>query len=123
MVDDAEVFNTVLESNTAWAVGDWQLNEASISIEHAGSANQTPAQWDDDYSNAELKVSAELAADIAKRYNIPLIHLTAGEVNDGKSGFIGHVDVTNARKIKGGHTDPGPNFPWTKYLALVKENL
>ena len=122
-VDDAEVYNTVLEANTAWAVGDFKFNEASISIEHAGSASQTPAQWDDDYSNAELKVSAKLAAEIAKRYNIPLIHLTAGEVNDGKSGFIGHVDITTAQKIKGGHTDPGPNFPWAKYLALVKENL
>lgn len=123
MVDDAEVYSTVAEANTAWAVGDWKLNEYSISIEHAGSAKQTPTQWDDAYSNAELKISAKLAAEIAKRYGIPLIHLTPGEVNDGRSGFIGHVDVTTAQKIKGGHTDPGPNFPWSKYLALVKENL
>jgi N-acetyl-anhydromuramyl-L-alanine amidase AmpD len=121
-VDDAEVYNTVLEADTAWAVDDFPLNQASISIEHAGSASQTPAQWDDHYSNAELTVSAKLAAGIAKRYGIPLVKLTAADVLAGKSGFIGHVDVTTAKKVPGGHTDPGPNFPWTKYLALVKEN-
>ena len=123
MVDDAEVYNTVLEANTAWAVADFPFNQASISIEHAGSATQTPKQWDDAYSNAELKISAKLSAEIAKRWDIPLVHLTPDEMLKGHSGFIGHLDVTVARHVQGGHTDPGLNFPWSKYLALVKGNL
>lgn len=121
MVDDADIYLSVDEHDTAWAVDDFQLNEASISIEHAGSAAQTPEQWNDAYSQAELKNSAKLVADIAKRWNIPIVKLTPQDILDGKSGLCGHVDITVAKKISGGHTDPGKNFPWDLYINLIKE--
>ena len=121
MVDDKQVLQSVQEADTAWAVDDFTLNEESISIEHAGSASQTPAQWADAYSVAELKLSAKLAADIAKRNGIPIVKLTPNDVLDGKSGFVGHNDITIAKKISGGHTDPGKNFPWDQYINLIKE--
>jgi N-acetyl-anhydromuramyl-L-alanine amidase AmpD len=123
MVDDKEVIQSVQEADTAWAVDDFPLNEASISIEHAGSASQTPAQWQDAYSQAELQLSATLAADIAKRHNIPVVHLTPEEILAGKAGFVYHADITAAKKIAGGHTDPGVNFPMTEYLSLVNKAL
>ena len=63
---------------------------------------------------------AVLAADIAKRHNIPLVKVSPADILAGKSGFCGHIDITVAKKIAGGHTDPGANFPWDAYLALVK---
>jgi len=119
MVDNKSVIQSVNEADTAWAVDDFALNEESISIEHAGSAAQTPAQWGDAYSIAELHVSAALAGDIAKRNHIPIVKLSPADVLAGKAGFVGHNDITLAKKIAGGHTDPGANFPWDAYLKAV----
>lgn len=121
MVDDAEIYISVKEEDTAWAVDDFELNQKSISIEHAGTAAQTPAEWADPYSVSELKLSATLAADIAKRWNIPVVKLTPQDILAGKSGICGHVDITLAKKIHGGHTDPGQFFPWDLYINLIKE--
>ena len=120
MVDDKQIVQSVSEFDTAWAVDDYTLNQQSISIEHAGSASQSAAQWEDAYSQAELALSASLASQIAARYRIPLVKLTPEEILAGKSGFCGHVDITVAKKIAGGHTDPGSDFPWTEYLAKVQ---
>jgi len=119
MCDDKQVIQSVLETDTAWAVDDYALNQESISIEHAGFAAQTPAQWGDGYSIAELHVSAALAADIARRNHIPLVKLSPEDVLAGKAGFCGHNDITLAKKIAGGHSDPGANFPWDAYLKAV----
>lgn len=32
---------------------------------------------------------------------------------------LGHGDVTRINHIAGGHTDPGPNFPWDAVMALA----
>ena len=122
LVDDAEVYISVKEEDTAWAVDDFALNQESISIEHAGVAAQTSQEWQDNYSKHELENSARLASAIAKRWNIPVVKLTPADILAGKAGFCGHSDITAAKKIAGGHTDPGPNFPWDKYLGLVKSN-
>jgi len=120
MVDNKDVLQSVLDTDTAWAVDDFPLNQQSISIEHAGSASQNNGEWNDEYSNAELKLSAKLSAELAKKYNIPLVKLSPADIMAGKSGFCGHVDITVAKKIAGGHTDPGKYFPWDEYLKLVK---
>jgi N-acetyl-anhydromuramyl-L-alanine amidase AmpD len=120
MVDDKQVVQSVSEFDTAWAVDDFALNQQSVSIEHAGSASQSAAQWADPYSQAELKLSAALAAEIATRYRIPVVKLTPADILAGKAGICGHHDITIAKAIAGGHTDPGINFPWDAYLGLVK---
>ena len=120
MVDDKQIIQSVSEFDTSWAVDDYTLNQQSISIEHSGSASQTAAQWTDVYSTAELKLSAQLSAEIAKRYRIPIVKLTPQDILAGKSGFCGHHDITVAKAIAGGHTDPGVNFPWNNYIALIK---
>lgn len=119
MIDDKMVVQSVHESDTAWAVDDWALNLASISLEHAAQAAMTGGQWGNTYSLAELSNSAHVAANIAKRWEIPIVKLTPQEILEGKSGFCGHVDITVAKSIKGGHTDPGSNFPWTEYLKMI----
>ena len=121
MVDDKQIVQSVSEFDTAWAVDDWSLNQQSISIEHAGSASQSPAGWQDAYSQAELKLSATLAKQIAARYRIPIVKLSSADILAGKAGFCGHADITAAKKISGGHTDPGANFPWSEYLEMVSK--
>lgn len=60
-VDDSSIHQYVAESDTAWAVGNWVGNRETISIEHVGTTANPP-------SRKTLDRSAELMADIAKRY-------------------------------------------------------
>lgn len=121
-VDDKEIIQSVLDTNTAWAVDEFSTNEASISIELAGSASQTASQWNDAYSKGELDLAAKLCAELAIKYNIPAVKLQPTSVKLGV-GFVGHNDVTIAFNIPGGHTDPGHNFPWKDFLTLVQTKI
>ena len=121
-VDDRDVVLTVKETDTAWAVGQYDINQQSISIELAGKASQTSLQWKDKYSSDMLYNAAKLVAELCNKYNIPVKKLPPSSVKMG-SGIIGHVDVTTAYGIKGGHTDPGKNFPWTDFIKMVESEL
>lgn len=103
---------------TGFASG-FEVNRNSIGIEHVGYARQTPAEWRDSYSAAELEHSAKLVANIARRWGIPVKHLTPAEIAAGEPGIAGHVEF-NAATRTGSHTDPGANFPWNSYLAKVR---
>lgn len=119
-VDNNSITQSCLEKDIAWHAGP--ANGWSIGIEHAGYASQGAAGWADDYSKAVLENSAQLCADICKRYGIPVVRLTAADLKAGKrKGITGHVDVTNGLSNGKGHTDPGPSFPWDSYLARVAE--
>ena len=93
-----------------------------IHIEHAGRASQTPAEWADPYSDAMLGRSAILAAKACIQFNIPPVHLTGPAVKNGR-GIVGHHDITVAYNVKGGHTDPGVNFPWRHWLDMIAINM
>jgi N-acetyl-anhydromuramyl-L-alanine amidase AmpD len=119
-VDNDSITQSVLEKDVAWHAGP--VNGFSIGIEHAGRASQDAAGWDDEYSRAVLENSAHLAAEICKRYGIPVVRLSAEDLKAGKrDGFTGHVDVTNGLTGGKGHMDPGKAFPWDAYLARVRE--
>ena len=122
MVDNDSITQSVLERDVAWHAGP--VNGFSIGIEHAGTAAQTPEQWADAYSIAMLERSAELVADICRRYSIPVVRLTAADLKAGKRrGICGHVDVTQGLTNGKGHWDPGTSFPWDWYLERVREHL
>lgn len=59
---DGSTHQYVSESNTAWADGSTLSNRRSISIEHAGGLAQI------EVTAAEIEASAQLCADIARRY-------------------------------------------------------
>ena len=120
MVDATSVEQSVRLTDTAWAVDDYDTNQRSVSIETAGEASQTPAQWADAYSKAELALEAKLTAQLCKNFNIPVRKATHADIQKGIPGIAGHWDVTIAKGIRGGHTDPGKNFPWATFIPLVQ---
>jgi len=120
-IDDKYIVSAVDEKDTAWACAQGDTNRTSISIELAGKASQTKTQWNDKYSAAMLALTANLVAELCIKYDIPVKKLTPNQVRTG-SGIIGHVDVTLGYRIHGGHTDPGKNFPWKDFIAMVESN-
>lgn len=120
VVDNNSVVGCVEEENIAFhALGD---NDQSIGIELAGRARQTKAEWADDYSKAELALAAKLVADICKRRGIPVRRLTNAQLQARERGIVSHKQVSDLFG-QGIRTDPGPNFPWGKFLDAVKANL
>lgn len=82
------------------------------------------SEWRESYAQAMLRRAARQAARDAKKWSIPVRHLSVTEVRDGVKGFCSHADITRAFPADNGtHTDPGPNFPWTQFLNLVREEL
>ena len=58
----------------------------------------------------------------ALAYVLPLAAL-ALEAHRMERIRCGHNDITAAKKIANGHTDPGPNYPWATYIAQVNAIL
>lgn len=116
-IDSDSVVQSVKDSDTAWCAPGANAN--GLHFEHAGFARQSRSEWLDDYGMKMLKLSADLVGSKAKQYGIPIKRLTPLEIRGGKSGIVGHWDVTKAFPDKGSHTDPGANFPWDHYFDLM----
>jgi N-acetyl-anhydromuramyl-L-alanine amidase AmpD len=120
-IDPSEAIQCVHETDVAWHCPG--ANRRGIGIEHCGVSEQTPAQWADETSEAELRQSAVLAAAICRRWGIPGIKLEPADIVRGMRGIAGHRDFSDAFATPGGHRDPGPDFPWLHYLELVKQAI
>ncbi len=116
-VDAETVIQCVRERDIGWHARGG--NTASIGVELAGFARQTPSEWDDDYSRAVLERAAALIADICRRRRIPVRWLTAGDLVPGRRGVTGHAEVSRAFG-KSDHWDPGPGFPIEAFLDRVR---
>ena len=115
-IDNNSIVRCVADKDIAWAAPG--ANHDGLQYELAGMAGQTHAQWADAYSKAVLDRTARQAAADATQYGIPIRKLSSSQLKAGWSGFTGHADVRKAFK-RSTHWDPGPNFPWTTFLALV----
>lgn len=116
-VDAEEVIRCVDESDIAWHARGG--NTTSIGIELAGMAGQGRRDWEDAYSEAVLERAAELVADIADRYEIPIRKVGPSGLRKELRGVTGHADVSEAFR-KSDHWDPGPGFPWADFLARAR---
>lgn len=119
-IDNNSIVQCVKDEDIAYHAPG--ANHNGIGLEHAGYASQTAADWHDAYSDAMLRISAKLSAELVRKYNIPVVWLSPADLQAGKRGFTSHNNVSKAFG-KSSHWDPGPGFPVDTYLRYVKENL
>jgi N-acetyl-anhydromuramyl-L-alanine amidase AmpD len=120
-VDSTSVVQCVRTNDQAHTARS-QGNRRGIQYELCGRAGSQ--DWQSEYSQAMLARAAAQAARDARRWGIPVRHLTVDQVRDGAKGFCGHYDITRAFPVDGGtHTDPGKNFPWSQFLDMVRAEL
>lgn len=121
-IDPQLVIQCVREPDIAWHTPS--ANSLGIGLEHSGyalaGAGHSQTDWSQPQAQAELRLSAALAAELCKRWGIPIVHLSVSDFLAGKKGFIGHVEASNAFPSPGGHRDPGMTWPWDQYLDLVR---
>jgi N-acetyl-anhydromuramyl-L-alanine amidase AmpD len=109
---------TTDSAHTARATG----NDRGIHHELCGRAAQSPEQWRDAASKGTIARAAKQAARDAKKYGIPVRRLTAAQVRAGEKGFCEHKTISDAFG-ETDHQDPGKNYPWTSFLAMVQEEM
>lgn len=125
--DVSETVQCLGESVIAWHAPP---NPKSIGIEicaDGGSATsfRNPnvryrrAQWLSPQVWPAVLRAAALTRQACQKYGIPMVKLTSADLKAGKRGICGHVDVSNAFH-QSDHDDPGPDFPWTEFMAAVK---
>jgi N-acetyl-anhydromuramyl-L-alanine amidase AmpD len=115
--DGTEISHLVAEQMRAWHIGAFydcllnrlrrcdltnvQSNHFTVGIEHGGYASQTS------FPSRQVEVSAQLACAITQRHGVP---------RDNQH-IVAHGQLQPANR-----TDPGPNWPWVRYLALVQRH-
>ena len=117
-VDSNSVVQCVDLDDSAWTVGNRPGNNRGINWELSGFASQSKGQWLDDFGWAMFAQMAPLVRSDGKRFGIPLERRTVAELQAFRPGITSHNDL---RLAFGGttHTDPGPNFPWAEFLAVM----
>lgn len=118
-VDGDTTIQSVRDDDIAWHARGGNAN--SIGIELAGFAGQQASGWADDYSRAVLERGARLTAELCTRYAIPVRRLGSPELLAGRRGITGHADISAAFG-KSDHWDPGPNFPWARFLRSARRS-
>mgnify|MGYP001827988446 FL=1 len=101
------------------------LNSDSIHIEHAGYARQIRSEWLDPYGTAMLELSARLFVEQGMGvHRIPFRILSARETaNRSMRGITSHLNSTRGWGVRGGHTDPGDNFPWDYFAERIQAHI
>lgn len=117
--DDNSVVQCVLLQNVAWTVGNRPGNNRGINWELCGFASQSTAQWLDPFGAAMFNRVVPIMRSDGIRYGIPPVRRTIAELRAFIPGVTSHNDL---RLAFGGtdHTDPGANFPWAYFMALLQ---
>jgi N-acetyl-anhydromuramyl-L-alanine amidase AmpD/peptidoglycan hydrolase-like protein with peptidoglycan-binding domain len=119
-VDNDSVVQCLDDKYIAWHAPG--ANRSGIGIEHVGYAKQGPAEWEDDFSVAQLQLSAQLTATLCQKWGIPARFVDAEGLKRGEAGITTHDAVSRAFK-KSTHYDPGNHFPMELYMRMVRHFL
>lgn len=97
-------------------------NAHSIGQEICGHPAWTREQFLDARVRPALEHSAARTAGLCDVWGVPKVHIDAGQLLAGARGVTGHDSVSQAWH-QSTHWDPGPNFPWDVYMALVNGGI
>lgn len=120
VVDPKETIQCVGDHTVAYHCGS---NQDCIGVELCDEQTGPATRWADGDSKAILARGAHLVAQLCLAYDIEPRRPSVAELKEkGKHGIYGHND---SRLAFGNttHTDPGPDFPWTSFLAQVKAEI
>ena len=95
----AAYYDCTLNQSYNCAMNGVQMNHFTIGIEHGGFAAQ------DSFPTSQLQASAKLVCDLTKRQGIPRDSLH----------IVGHGQMQPNNR-----TDPGPHWPWHRYIGMVR---
>ena len=112
----------VARANKAWTQGNFNPQCVSVELCAAPIQSGQPcgASWDTAEWNRHEPMLANVAEWIAEEcahYGIPIEKLSASQAQGSGHGVCGHVDLGTAG---GNHSDPGPNFPWSKVMDMAR---
>ncbi len=122
--DNTSTVQCVRTEDVAYAAL-WNGNHKGIQHELCAQASFSKSKWmDPNYGLPMLQRAARQVARDCKKWNIPAKKITSTQVANGTKGICGHVDITYAfPQDNGDHTDPGTNFPWADFIAMVQSEL
>ena len=120
VIDSDEVLQTAYDSVVCWHAPP---NTHSLGVEMCCSlADRGKGHWERADHVSMMKLTARLVAQLCLAYDVPAKRLTVAQVKAGQRGICGHVDVSEAFK-QSSHWDPGPYFPWAKFMAMVTAEI
>jgi N-acetyl-anhydromuramyl-L-alanine amidase AmpD len=101
---DGRIAQYVGEQFAAYHAGNWWVNQRSLGIEHEDVGRWNSPDW---WTEKQLEASARLVAHLCGKYGIPV----------DREHVIGHNEVQGVTK-----PCPGPNWPWERYMAIVRKH-
>jgi hypothetical protein len=90
----------------------------NVSAFNPPSHAYTRTQWLSPQVWPAVVRAASRTRELCLRLSVPIVLLSAADLVAGKHGVCGHDDVSAAWH-QTNHSDPGPNFPWAEFMALV----
>lgn len=124
VVDARETVQVVYDGVVAWHAPP---NAHSIGVElcdplvSAAWDRANAGRWADADHKRMLRRAARLTARLCLAYDVPLERVDGVDVRAGRRGITGHVDVARAFG-QSTHWDPGPSFPWEKFMRQVRKH-
>ncbi len=124
-VDDEACYRCLANTDIPWgAASAFSANTHGFHIEQAGYAKWSAVIWKSHLKT--LQRAAYKTAYHCKKFGIPVQFVTASDLPN-KRGITTHNEISAAsRRIdpnnayKYSHSDPGPFWPRTLFMALVK---